>query len=241
MKNRPSLVLGLIAFAAMTPASFAAQKSASPPVSLTHNGRLNAPLTPMQNEISIYVTDTGRLISPPPIDSATNQPTLDLEKVAKHEATQVWINDNLDHLNAVVGRFAAEARTAKASDVTGYINTALQAHLAQIGAGREIDRINATMIHQLATPAPSPVSTVGNNPTNASLVGNVGKGQEIDPNKYAQLNGSCGPRGTCLTVVEICITDPTGTSCSVIDCDTGCRGCCGYGLKMAAVDPPAAF
>lgn len=197
----------LIVLVAVAGPALAAQKRAAaspePPVATTANGRLAVtPEILNSGRPQVGITASGKLISVMPTNG---DPAL----LAQWEATQVWIDENLDRLHGLVARWQAEARTQPATNPIDYVNVQLQRHLDRSGAIADIERINATMIH--ADQGPSAQSGL----------------------KFAALS-SCGPRGRCMNVVNCCVEvcDPSGCHewCSVCDCDSGCAGCCGYGF-----------
>jgi len=200
------LIALLIVLAAVAGPAVAAKKQtpASPqsPVATTANGRLA--LTPeILNSArpQVGITASGKLISVMPTNG---DPAL----LAQWEATQVWIDENIDRLQGLVVRWQAEARTQPDTNAIDYVNRQLQQHLDRSGALADIERISATMIH-------------------------IDPGPSVQSLKSAALS-SCGPRGTCMNAVNCCVEvcDPGGCHewCSVCDCDPGCAGCCGYGF-----------
>jgi len=152
------MTLMIVALVAMVAPAFAGQKNVAsddPTPMLTKNGRLAVSTEQLNSDnVQIYITTDGKVISPMPTDPAM---------ISRWLKTQQWLNLNIGHLNQFLDVWRSEVGGDLNTDATAFLNDRLQGLLRYIGADEEIDASGdrtMSMVNGACGPKGRPASQV---------------------------------------------------------------------------------
>jgi hypothetical protein len=173
-----------------------------------------SPATLNMNRPQVFISSSGRLISPQPTDP---------DKLPLWEATQVWLNSEYDNLQQLIDEWHKKYEENPEGGVVKFLNDHLQTYLAESRAVDEIAYINRTMDH--------------GTPVELSVRFDAGKSYLVPPKSVVIVPNGCGPHGMLVAAIWHCTIScgpyDCWEHCELVDCEPYGTGCCWYVSQSA--------